>query len=373
MSNSSASTSALDIHAVVSAKLAEGHDHEDYTVEELPSGTHILTEWGPKPRQDVTSTIQQLGYPGVTWHFATPTNSSDVVDAIMANGEGQKCVLALIDGRDDDGWGGPSVLDELVARGIPFTGTSPSLLRVESDKSVMKDYLMRCGTLTPKAVILSSIAEASDDDIRDSVARLRMPIIVKPACTSGSEGITDKSVCQSAQEALQCIRKMSPVYGHMYVEEYISGREFTGLVSGSEPLGIRTYAPVERVFNQDLPATARFLSFERKWNEWGANANWWYDTVRDEQLQSKIRATTQETYAAIGGSGYARMDLRMDDTSGDIYVVDVNLNCSLDSDKGTAMGLILASSGVSFQQFVKEMIAFALATKDRRASASVDR
>jgi len=50
-------------------------------------------------------------------------------------------------------------------------------------------------------------------------------------------------------------------------------------VSGSPETGVRTYAAIERVFNNQVKEHQRFLSFDMKWVNWGEDSKsgkkWW--------------------------------------------------------------------------------------------------
>jgi len=115
----------------------------------------------------------------------------------------------------------------------------------------------------------------------------------------------------------------------------------------------KIFAPVERCFRADLPATGRFLSWQMKWHEWGAQpneSNWWYAPV-DPEIPS-LSKVARDLYQRIDGNGYCRLDLRMN-SAGDIFVVDVNANCALDVDEGTAMRLILQQSGLEVKDLLR--------------------
>ncbi|KAF9271538.1 hypothetical protein BGZ74_005920, partial [Mortierella antarctica] len=155
----------------------------------------------------------------------------------------------------------------------------------------------------------------------EGLAKLTFPLLVKPANSSSSRGISTKSV--RAIETKQ-------IWGPVYVEEYITGREYTALVSGSERTGIHVYKVLERVFRAQIPERERLLTHEMKWGEncYGKNASvaaasWWMQ-ICTEPDQTRVQKVSKEIYASFGGNGYCRMDLREDFRTGKIYVVDVN-------------------------------------------------
>ena len=136
----------------------------------------------------------------------------------------------------------------------------------------------------------------------------------------------------------------------MFVERYISGREFTTLIVGSadDPDRSTVYLPVERVFHAGLPATEQFLSFDRLWEVYERETPiadgqylWEYQPA-PEALVQRISEVSWAAYAAVGGRGYGRVDLRMDANTGELYVLEVNAQCGLSEDENhTSIGAIL--------------------------------
>ncbi|HZJ60980.1 MAG TPA: hypothetical protein VFD24_11905, partial [Chitinophagaceae bacterium] len=62
-------------------------------------------------------------------------------------------------------------------------------------------------------------------------------------------------------------------------------------------------------------------------------------------------------YIAVQGSGYARLDIRMDAKTKKLYMLEVNAQCGLSDDEDhTSIGAILRLSGKSFTQLIAEII-----------------
>jgi len=56
--------------------------------------------------------------------------------------------------------------------------------------------------------------------------------------------------------------------------------------------------------------------------------------------------------------GYTRVDIRQDDATGELYVLEVNAQCGISEDENfTSIGAILRFSGIHFSQLVSEIIA----------------
>jgi D-alanine-D-alanine ligase len=61
-------------------------------------------------------------------------------------------------------------------------------------------------------------------------------------------------------------------------------------------------------------------------------------------------------YCAVRGTGYGRVDIRMDQKHGSLYVLEVNANCGLSSDEQSSVGKILELSGYSFVDLIGEIL-----------------
>jgi D-alanine-D-alanine ligase len=73
---------------------------------------------------------------------------------------------------------------------------------------------------------------------------------------------------------------------------------------------------------------------------------------------------------AVGGKGYGRIDLRMDKTSGKLFVLEVNAQCGISEDENyTSIGAILRLSGNTFSNMVAAIIDNALVRRKGKKPA----
>lgn len=315
---------------------------------------------------------------GIEWRWQPVTEGSyrDVIDGI-----GRESILHypvvfnLCDGDEINGMPGISVIRYLDEAGLPYTGADESFYRVTTSKIDMKRAFDKGGVRTSPWEIVS----ARTRSFKGIIDRRGTPLIVKPAVSAGSMGISCKSVVSSAAELKEQVGLLQKGYhgwdlasGGLFVERYISGREFTALVTGSadDPSQGRVYPAVERVFNASLPPTEQFLSFDRLWETYEQESAlpegqflWEYQKAPDN-LQERICALTWAAYASVGGRGYGRVDLRMDGESGELYVLEVNAQCGLSEDENyTSIGAILRFADRPFRAMVHDIIEDALSVR----------
>ncbi len=304
------------------------------------------------------------------WQPVTLANHREVVAAIVRESAGHEpVVLNLCDGDEVNGSPGLSVIRCLEEQALRYTGADQRFFDVTTSKIVMKEAFDRAGVPTsPWAVV-----PRDGEGVGAIVKRLGVPLIVKPAVSAGSLGITTKSVVRSHQGLRSALRRLSQGYhgwdlagGGVFVERFVEGPEFTTFIVGSYDAQDRAtiYPPVERCFNPQLPPTERFLSFDRLWGLYeterpleGDADLWQYRPVARE-LARRVEEISWAAYEAVGGRGYGRVDLRQDAATGEIHVLEVNAQCGISEDEAyTSIGAILKFAGVPFANAIGEIIA----------------
>ncbi|KAF9127600.1 hypothetical protein BGW39_005765 [Mortierella sp. 14UC] len=350
------------------------------------SGEKIATEWNPELRLGIKKAIdtiphvyrQQWHYVGLDsidrtlqeiktfesdhdplGHILKPSNYPGIQDLNLVLIK--PVVLNFIDGMETDGWPGISIIKRLESQHLAFTGADSVLYYLDSDKALIKRHLVESRTPTPGYYDIHSrvgeemktqqakdnaaageegeLKEKTGDEMEmdreeeemaqkallyEGLSKLRFPLLVKPANSSSSRGISTKSVVDTPEEAYERAMETRRVWGPVYVEEYITGREYTVLVSGSSATGIKVYKVLERVFRSEIPERERMLTHDMKWgeNNYGADesvkaAQWWMQICSDAD-QERLQSIAKSIYASFGGNGYCRMDLREDHRSAEI-------------------------------------------------------
>ena len=282
-------------------------------------------------------------------------------------------MLNLCDGDESNGVPGVSVIQQLEAGGLCYTGADQRFYNLTTSKIVMKEMFDRQGVPTAAwEVMASPVADAAS-----IFERLGTPIIVKPAVSAGSMGITINSVVTTADALAVEVQQLHDGYrgwnlasGGVLAESFITGREFTTFIvgSGNDRRRGRIYAPVERVFHTSLPPTEQFLSFDRLWEIYeretplGDNEYLWQYAAVPAELADAICEMSWAAYAAVEGTGYGRVDLRYDVATSKLYVLEVNSQCGISEDENfTSIGAILRFAKTSFSSVIAHIIDNALA------------
>jgi D-alanine-D-alanine ligase len=318
------------------------------------------------------------------WQPITFENLNDVIEDIASlQHQDSTVVLNFCDGDEINGFPGISVVRALEAAAIAFSGADSHYYTTTTSKILMKHYFDRAQVMTAPYIAITDTKK----DITGVCARLGTPVIVKPAISAASYGITLKSIVSTDDDVLLQAEELingrhACVFpkGTIFAEKFISGPEFTVLVVGSSshPEGLKVYHPVERAFNEKLPPSERFLSFERYWGLYREESPlpsdeplYQYRLVEGEELKDRIRVLARRAYLSVGGCGYGRVDIRMDNDSKDLFVLEVNSNCGISSDDQTSVGQILRLSGASFANLLSDILNDALARHPSVGSISL--
>jgi D-alanine-D-alanine ligase len=284
-------------------------------------------------------------------------------------------VVNLCDGDESNAVPGISVIAELEKHNLIYTGSNDFFYDITTSKIPMKEAFDKHGVPTPGWKVI----EASEKNFAAMFEHIGSTLMVKPAISAGSMGLTVKNVVSTEAEFAAIVEEMHKGYrgwkldaGGIFVEEFINGREFTTLVVGSSthPESIQCYTPIERVFHASLPEKEQFLSFDRLWET--------YDTEKpmpgqghlynyhkaEEALIPALKAISMKAFEAVGGMGYGRLDIRMDKQTAKLYVLEINAQCGLSEDEDyTSIGAILRFDQKSFTYLILEILDDAIRRK----------
>ncbi len=270
-------------------------------------------------------------------------------------------VFNLFEGFSDNPETEAMVPEVLSDRGIPYTGCSGSVLRLSLDKARVKVVLAGAGIRTSPFQVLTPQTLPS--------FYLEYPCIVKPCSEDASHGVTAESVVSDFAALSRQVGVVSRSYGgRALVEEFVGGREFNATAMGN---GECTVLPASEIVYSSPPGMPRVLTFDAKWEPDSQYFLWTKPTCPADigpKEQQDIIDTTIATFRLICGTGYARVDMRMDD-EGRINVIEVNPNP--DISPGTGAARQAAASGMSYTRFIANIVELALGKKLPWTSASV--
>lgn len=259
-------------------------------------------------------------------------------------------IFNLFEGFVDSPEAEATIADTLAELGIPYTGCPGAILALALDKARTKALLAANGIRTPKYQVLTPETVAS--------FQMNYPCIIKPVGEDASHGVSADSVVNDAAALARQVTKISQLYGgRALVEEYVDGREFNITVLGTSDLDV---LPISEIVFLLPPGLPRILTFEAKWEPKSP----YFESTKPicpadihNELKEEIGNVARQVFRLLGGSGYIRVDLRMNDKR-QLYVIEVNPNP--DISPGTGAARQSKASGMNYRQFIDKLIQLAL-------------
>lgn len=301
------------------------------------------------------------------WQPVTMEDYPSIISSILnekQSGEYFPIVLNLCDGDEINGTPGISLLRLLDSYGLLYTGSDEYFYTITTSKIPMKRAFDEAGIVTAKWKAIYAI----DDVDASLLSALGSPLIVKPAVSGGSMGVGVRNVVADEEALKDQVAQMFKGYrgwnlaaDGIIAEQFIQGPEFTTMIVGSwyDPDHCKVYDAVERVFHSSLPEEEKFLSFDRLWEIYEeetpmpADENFYEYRKAADELQGKIKSLSLAAFLAVKGTGYTRVDIRQDSTTGQLYVLEVNAQCGLSEDEDyTSIGAILKVNDESFTSLI---------------------
>lgn len=255
--------------------------------------------------------------------------------------------------------------------GVSYTGNRPFTLATCQNKYRTKLILEAAGL--PTAAFFLVAREPVPDD-----HGLDFPLIVKPALEDASGGIEMDSVVHNQDELEERVRRVLKEFEMAaLVEEYIEGREIHAALIGNDPPEVLPLFEMEfddSEFNPDGEWRPQIISFRAKWDPHSKDF-YSMDAVcpaqdLDPEVEDYIRDVAIGAFKAMGIRDYCRIDMRVDEDAGEVYILEVNPNPDLVD--GTAYIQCGTASGRTFSQTLCEIcdMAVARARKAREHDAA---
>jgi len=195
--------------------------------------------------------------------------------------------------------------------GMPYTGSGVQASAVGMHKVITKTLLTSHDIPVPGGTVVTrdkapSLAKVLKD------AKLRLPVVVKPASQGSTIGVTIVRQVKEWKEALALAHRYDP---DAMVEAYIPGHEVTVSILGSAT-GAPTVLPAV-----EIVAPGGFYDFSAKYQK--GKTQYLCPAPLSAKILREIGALARRTYQVLGCEGAARVDFRIT-PKGRPYVLEIN-------------------------------------------------
>jgi D-alanine-D-alanine ligase len=185
--------------------------------------------------------------------------------------------------------------------------------------------------------------------------RLQFPLIVKSLTQEASIGISQASVVDNDERLKERVTFIHESIGTAaIVEQYIEGREIYVGILGNQALQA---LPVWELFFTNMPEGAKRIATDRvKWSvkyqkKYGIDSGPAKD-LSDAHTQ-RIQHICKRAYRGLELSGYARIDLRLDE-AGEVWVLEANPNPQIA--RGEDFAASAEKMGLSYEPVLQRII-----------------
>ncbi|HVR81315.1 MAG TPA: D-alanine--D-alanine ligase [Luteimonas sp.] len=202
-----------------------------------------------------------------------------------------------------NGGGEDGVMQGLLeALGVPYTGSGVLGSALSMDKIRTKQVWLSLGLSTPRYARLSK-----GGDVHAAARTIGLPVIVKPACEGSSVGVSRVFTDADLDDAVVLAAKYP---GELLVEQMIEGDELTVGILGDVALPSIRIVPKGQWYDYH----AKYVAEDTQYLCPGL------DGVDEDE----IRRISLAAFVAAGCSGWGRVDVMRDRSTGMFHLLEVN-------------------------------------------------
>jgi D-alanine-D-alanine ligase len=312
-------------------------------------------EW--KTEYDVVTTLRKLG------HEVRPLGVKSDLGVIRATIEEWRPHIAFNLLEEFDGLAvyDQNVVSYLELLRVPYTGCNPRGLMLARDKVLAKKLFSFHRVPFPEFIVAPQGRKVKRP------AWLLFPLIVKSVTEEASLGISQASIVEDDGKLKERVAFIHESVGTgALIEQYIEGRElYVGVIGNGQLQAL----PVWELKLDKLPEDARRIATERV--KWSRKYQDKYGILSEnakhlpEGKAEEIQHLAKRVYRALGLSGYARIDLRMD-AEGGLYVLEANPNPQVARNEDFADSA--ESAGYAYEDLLQELLNAGLRWRPTKAA-----
>ena len=274
----------------------------------------------------------------------------DLVDRLLA--DRPDVAFVALHGRDgEDG----TVQELLELLGIPYTASGPSACVRCTDKVLAKHLMRDAGIPTPDFYAFNETAFRELGAARVLPAleeRLEFPIVVKPAGGGSALGIKFAADAAAVPPALIAAFSYDT---KVLLERHVAGRDLAvSVLDGPE-------GPVALPVVEAVPRDGDFYDFEARY-EIGRTSFACPADVGAEQT-ARAQELALRVYELFGCYGFARVDLMLEDATGELQVLEANAIPGLT--ETSLLPQAAEADGIGFDALVERVLELALSPTPR--------
>lgn len=306
-------------------------------IEPLSLGKVVVLYGGRSAEREVSlksgsMVLAALKRNGVDAHGFDPAERSMLE---LAQGGFDRAVISLHGRFGEDG----TIQGVLEWLNIPYTGSGVIASALAMDKILTKAAWLSEGLPTPDYVRLEP-----GFDVNQVVARLGLPLIVKPAQEGSTLGLTKVKTADQLQAAFDLAYKYDP---NVLAEKFVSGQELTVPVMGHAQTAHAL--PVIRIQAPDGN-----YDYHNKYI--GNETRYFCPSELPVEFEKQVQALCVRAYQVLGCAGWGRADVLVDE-AGKPWLLEMNTSPGMTDHSLVPMSA--RAKGIEYDDLVMQIAASA--------------
>ncbi len=316
----------------------------------LKGGRSLEREVSLRSGGRVEDALERLG------HAVLPVDvGADLV--VRLREERPDVAFIALHGRDgEDG----TVQELLEAVGIPYTGSGVSACVRSADKVLAKRELRAAGIPTPDFFAFTAAAFeglGAADALPEIEDRLAFPIVIKPASGGSALGVR---IARSPEEVPGALVAAFSYDAKVLLERHVRGRELAVSVLDGEPLPLVEAIPSRDVAEgpsaqPPIGAAEPPYDFEARYEI--GTTTFVCPADLPATATQRAREVAVATWRALGLAGFARVDLLLEEATGELHVLEANAVPGLT--ETSLLPQAAEAAGLGFDELVERVLALA--------------
>ncbi|STO93427.1 D-alanine--D-alanine ligase [Haemophilus pittmaniae] len=247
--------------------------------------------------------------------------------------DGFERVFNILHGRGGEDGTMQGLLEQI---GLPYTGCGVMASALTMDKMRTKMLWKAFGLPVAEMEIVTKQNFVNLDPAA-VVAKLGLPLMVKPSLEGSSVGLTKVKQLEQLKNAVAYALKFDET---VLIEEWLAGEELTVPVLGGKVLPAVKIVPEGEFYDYD----AKYIS---------DNTQYFCPAGLSAEREQELADLVKRAYDVVGCRGWSRIDV-MTDAQGHFRLVEVNTNPGMTSH--SLFPKSAATVGISFEQLVVKIL-----------------
>lgn len=247
--------------------------------------------------------------------------------------DGFERVFNILHGRGGEDGTMQGLLEQI---GLPYTGCGVMASALTMDKMRTKMLWKAFGLPVAEMEIVTK-QNFVDLDPAAVVAKLGLPLMVKPSLEGSSVGLTKVKQLEQLKDAVAYALKFDET---VLIEEWLAGEELTVPVLGGKVLPAVKIVPEGEFYDYD----AKYIS---------DNTQYFCPAGLSAEREQELADLVKRAYEVVGCRGWSRIDV-MTDAQGHFRLVEVNTNPGMTSH--SLFPKSAATVGISFERLVVKIL-----------------